>query len=171
MTRIDSSSTGEITVAARPARLPPRWFIRTAWLAHRAYFRITGGRRGLWLPTEGGKFGALRLHTVGRHSGKERAAILGYYEDGPSLVTLAMNGWGDSEPAWWLNLLAQPDACVDLRNGSRVVRARVAQDAERERLWTRFSEYSGWGNDLERYAVLRSTETAVVVLEPRPITR
>ena len=51
----------------------------------------------------------MRLKTVGRKSGKERVAILGYYEDGPNLVTMAMNGWADGEPAWWLNLQAHPD--------------------------------------------------------------
>jgi hypothetical protein len=30
--------------------------------------------------------------------------MFGYYEDGPNLVTLAMNGWADEDPAWWLNL-------------------------------------------------------------------
>ena len=34
--------------------------------------------------------------------------ILGYYEDGPNVVTMAMNGWADDEPAWWLNLQAHP---------------------------------------------------------------
>ena len=38
--------------------------------------------------------------------------ILGYFEDGPNLVTLAMNGWGEGEPAWWLNLQAHPQARV-----------------------------------------------------------
>ena len=51
-------------------------------------------------------------------------AILGYYEDGPNLVTLAMNGWSDAEPAWWLNLEAHPDARVDLKDGARRTRAR-----------------------------------------------
>ena len=32
----------------------------------------------------------------------------------PNLVAMAMNGWGDAEPAWWLNLQAHPDATVDL---------------------------------------------------------
>ena len=50
----------------------------------------------------GAKFGMLRLRTVGRRSGRERVAMVGYYEDGPNLVTLAMNGWGKDEPAWWL---------------------------------------------------------------------
>ena len=37
----------------------------------------------------------MRLTTVGRRSGQERKAILGYFEDGPNLVTMAMNGWGE----------------------------------------------------------------------------
>lgn len=41
----------------------------------------------------------MRLATVGRRSAKPRVAIIGYIEDGPHLVTIAMNGWGKSEPA------------------------------------------------------------------------
>ena len=104
-------------------RLPPRWFVRFAWVAHRTIYRLTGGRRGLW-PPKADKWGTMRLTTVGRRTGKERSAILGYYEDGPNLVTLAMNGWAPAEPAWWLNLQAHPDASVDLVDGSRAVRAR-----------------------------------------------
>ena len=78
---------------ARPLRLPPRWFVRTAWVLHRALYALTGGRFGLWRPQAGGRFGTLRLTTRGRRSGRPRVAILGYYEDGPDLVTLAMNGW------------------------------------------------------------------------------
>jgi F420H(2)-dependent quinone reductase len=65
---------------------------------------------------------------------RQRSVIVGYFEDGPNLVTLAMNGWADGEPAWWLNLQAHPDATVDLVNGSRAVRARAAEGAERSRL-------------------------------------
>ena len=151
----------------RSPRLPPRWFIRSAWVVHRAIHRFTGGRRGLAAPTPGGKFGYLRLKTVGRRSGHERAAILGYYEDGPNLVTLAMNGWADAEPAWWLNLQAHPDAIVELKNGSRAVRARAAEGEERVRLWAKVRGYSGYGDNVDAYAALRSSETAVVVLEPR----
>ena len=148
--------------------LPPRWFIRSAWVVHRAIHRFTGGRRGLATPTAGGKFGYLRLKTVGRRSGHERAAILGYYEDGPNLITLAMNGWAEAEPAWWLNLQAHPDAVVELKTGTRAIRARAAVGEERTRLWAKVSQVSGYGNDLNAYARLRSSETAVVVLEPRP---
>jgi deazaflavin-dependent oxidoreductase (nitroreductase family) len=68
----------------------------------------------------------LRLHTLGRRSGRPRFAILGFFEDGPNLVTLAMNGWAAPEPAWWLNLQAHPEASVDLTDGSRPVVGRAA---------------------------------------------
>ena len=60
----------------------------------------------------------MRLTTTGRRSGKPRSVILGYYEDGPNLVSMAMNGWGAAEPAWWLNLQADPQAVVELAGGS-----------------------------------------------------
>jgi len=147
--------------------LPPRWFIRTAWVVHRAIHRLTGGRRGLASPVPGGRFGYLRLMTLGRQSGRERAAILGYVEDGDDLVTLAMNGWGDPEPAWWLNLQAHPEAKVELKGSTRAVRAHEAVGVERERLWARVQENKGWGHDLDAFARLRSRETPVVVFEPR----
>jgi deazaflavin-dependent oxidoreductase (nitroreductase family) len=54
----------------------------------------------------------MRLTTIGRRSGQERSVILGYFEDGPNLVTMAMNGWASPEPAWWLNLQANPEVTV-----------------------------------------------------------
>jgi deazaflavin-dependent oxidoreductase (nitroreductase family) len=154
--------------AQQPAlRTPPRILVRTFWTLHRAAYRLTGGRFGLKQPEAGARFGMMRLSTVGRRSGKARVAIIGYFEDGPNLVTLAMNGWGDGEPAWWLNLQAAPDTTVDLADGPRAVRARAAAGEERERLWKRFSDYPGWGDDIDGLARRRSGETAVVVLEPR----
>jgi deazaflavin-dependent oxidoreductase (nitroreductase family) len=132
-------------------------------LVHRAIFRISFGRIGLW-PAKPGKWGTMRLHTVGRRSGLKRSAILGYFEDGPNVVTLAMNGWAKPEPAWWLNLLEHPDATVDLPDRSLAVRGRAAVGEERERLWARWREH---GDDVDGYATRRPTETAVVVLEPR----
>lgn len=86
--------------AAKPPRVPPRWFVRTAWTVHRAICRASGGRLGLWRPKPG-RWGTLRLATTGRRSGREHQVILGYIEDGHDYVTLAMNGWAAPEPAWW----------------------------------------------------------------------
>lgn len=161
-------SRDAMTAAQQVApKLPPRWFVRAAWVLHRACYRVTGGRFGLWRPEAGGRFGTLRLKSVGRRSGEPRVAIVGYYEDGPNLVTLAMNGWAESQPAWWLNLQTQPETTVDLADGWRAVRARAAKGEERERLWAKLRDYRGWGDDIDAVAAQRSTETAVVVLEPR----
>jgi deazaflavin-dependent oxidoreductase (nitroreductase family) len=149
-------TTGE---GKRPT-LPPNWFIRTAWAVHRAVFRLTGGRRGLWRATPE-KWGTIRLHTVGRTSGKERIAILGYHDDGPNIVTVAMNGWMEGDPAWWLNLQAKPDATIELKGQTLRVRARAAAGEERERLWKLFP-------DAQPFVAHRKTETAIVVLEPQP---
>jgi F420H(2)-dependent quinone reductase len=145
----------------------PRPLIRTFWMVHRAIVRFTGGRFGLKRPKRGATFGMLRLHTVGRRSGQTRIAMIGYFEDGPNLVTLAMNGWGTADPAWWLNLQADPVATADLPGGSRVVRARAASGEERERLWATFRDYPGWGSDIGALAARRPSETAIVVLEPK----
>jgi deazaflavin-dependent oxidoreductase (nitroreductase family) len=146
------------------ARVPPRWFVRLAWSTHRAVYRITGGRLGLWRPKPG-KWGTARLTTVGRRTGQERSVMIGYYEDGPNLVTMAMNGWSPGEPAWWLNLQAHPAAVVELAGGRHNVTGRAAEGEERTRLWDRWSQID---KDLDAYAARRSGETAVVILEPAP---
>jgi deazaflavin-dependent oxidoreductase (nitroreductase family) len=153
-------------LSTKSASLPPRWFIRSFWVVQRAAYSVTGGRFGLRTATAD-RWGMLRLRTVGRRSGEERIAILGYFEDGPDLVTMAMNGWADPEPAWWLNLQAQPDVTVDLPGGSRAVHGRAADPDERPRLWARWSAFNK-DLDLDAFAALRSRETAVVILSPRP---
>lgn len=145
-----------------PARVPPRWFVRTFWTLHRALCRVSGGRFGLWRPKPG-TWGTLRLTTVGRRTGRERRVVLGYVEDGPNLVTLAMNGWAAPEPAWWLNLQATPAATVELAGASLAVTARAAAGAERDRLWAVWRTID---KELDGYAARRPAETAVVVLEP-----
>lgn len=60
----------------RGPRLPPRWFIRLTWFAHRALFRVTRGRVGLWRPRTG-KSGTLRLTTIGRRTGRDRRELIG----------------------------------------------------------------------------------------------
>ena len=145
-------------------RLQPRWFIRTFWVLQRALYSVTRGRFGLRAATPD-RWGMLRLQTVGRRSGEVRTAILGYLEDGPDLVTMAMNGWADPEPAWWLNLQAHPDATVNLPDGSRAVHARAATPDERPRLWAKWAVYD---KGLDDYAARRSRETAVVILSPQP---
>ena len=146
------------------AWLPPRWFVRLAWSTHRGLYRATGGRVGLWRP-KANRWGTARLTTTGRRTGQQRSVMVGYFEDGPDLVTMAMNGWAEGEPAWWLNLQAHPVATVDVAGGPRTVKGRAAVGEERSRLWDRWREID---ENLDAYAARRPAETAVVILEPLP---
>src|SRR6476469_1169384 len=146
--------------ATRPPRHPPPWFVHTAWRVHRALYRLSGGRF-MWTPSNKRGWGALRLTTIGRKSGQERSVIIGYLEDGPNLVGLAMNGWDEGHPSWWLNLEAHPAAVVRLAHERRrPVRALPATGDERDRLWQRWVAV-----DPEHFFFndTPSTETPVVV--------
>jgi F420H(2)-dependent quinone reductase len=147
-----------------PMPLPPRWVMRAFWRRDRS--RFTRDRSRVLREPSGDRSGTLALHTVGRRSGEPRLAIVAYAVDGDRLVTLAMNGWGDTHPAWWLNLLAHPEAEVDVVGGRRAVRARAAEGAERARLWPLLASAKGWG-DLSGYSAARPVVTPVVVLERR----
>jgi deazaflavin-dependent oxidoreductase (nitroreductase family) len=150
----------------KPSPKVPRWLVRSIWIGHRAAYSLTGGRFGLRPPTDS-QWGMLRLRTVGRRTGKERVAILGFIEDGRNLLMPAMNGWADPEPAWWLNLQADPHASVELPDGSRrAVIARAASADERPRLWARFVAL-GSSAYTNANAATRSRETSIAVLEPR----
>ena len=148
----------------RSPKHPPRWFVHAAWRVHRALYRLSGGRF-LWTTSNKRGWGALRLTTIGRKSGQERRVIVGYLEDGPNLVTLAMNGFDEGDPSWWLNLQSHPNAVVRLAGRrSRPVRARSSVGQERDRLWRRWVSVDP---SIEVHAGRRSTETPVIVLEPR----
>jgi F420H(2)-dependent quinone reductase len=143
-------------------RLPPAWFKHLFWRVHRFVYRILGARV-LWTPQSKRGWGAMHLSAVGRRSGERREVILGYIEDGSSPVVLAMNGWDEGQPAWWLNLEANPDAVIRLKGEpARPVRARRADGDERDRLWRRWAEID---EGLDAYAASRSADTPVVVFE------
>ncbi|MEE8376001.1 MAG: nitroreductase/quinone reductase family protein [Acidimicrobiia bacterium] len=146
------------------ASVPPRWFVRSFWSMHRGVYRVTGGRFGL-RRAKADRWGMARLTTTGRRTGQERSVMIGYFEDGANLVTMAMNGWAEAEPAWWLNLQTHSEATVDVADGRRTVKGRAAEGEERSRLWDRWRELN---DNLDAQAALRSGETAVVILEPWP---
>ncbi|MEM8905642.1 MAG: nitroreductase/quinone reductase family protein [Actinomycetota bacterium] len=145
-------------------RLPPRWVIRAAWRIHRGLYRLTGGRFGLRRPRPD-TYGLMRMTTVGRRSGRERPVMLAYLEDGDDIVTMAMNGWGAPEPAWWLNLQAERVVEVHLPDGHLRLIGRAAVGAEHDRLWDRWRAFD---ERLDGYSARRD-HTTVVVLEPTPL--
>ena len=148
----------------KPPKLPPVWFKHLFWRGHRILYRLIGGR-ALWTPSAKRGWGAMHLNTTGRRSGQRRSVIVGYIEDSDAPVVLAMNGWDEGLPSWWLNLDAHPDAVIRLKGQpERAVRARRAEGDERDRLWGRWAEID---QGLDAYADSRSADTPVVVFEPR----
>ena len=100
---------------------------------HRALLKISGGRLG-WSAQD---MPVLELTTTGRKSGQPRSVMLtSPLQEGAALVVVASRGGDDKPPAWYLNLQDNPDVQVRLQGGpSQRMRARIANSAERERLW------------------------------------
>jgi deazaflavin-dependent oxidoreductase (nitroreductase family) len=109
-----------------------RWH-RAFGRVHRALYRATGGRLGSRLAG----IPMLLLTTVGRRSCQRRTLPLAYLSDDDDLVVVASNGGSDRDPAWWCNLLANPEAEVQVGAQTRRVRASLATPEERSRLWPR----------------------------------
>lgn len=106
----------------------------------------------------------LHLRTTGRRTGTTRRTPLYYIEDGDALAIVTSNAGRDYEPAWWLNLQADPAAVVEIGKKERPIRARPATPAEEERLWPQFVA------GLRNYAAYRrktDRRIIVVMLEPR----
>ncbi|OLT08349.1 hypothetical protein BJF90_12735 [Pseudonocardia sp. CNS-004] len=144
-----------------PHASSPFWKLhRQGARLNRALFRWSDGRVG-------GTFrGApvLLLDHVGRRSGAARTNPLIYLADDQNLVIVASKGGTDTHPAWFHNLMSMATTEVELVGGvRRRVRPRVAEGAERERLWTRLVQiYRPYAD----YATYTDREIPVVVLEP-----
>lgn len=154
------------TPTTQPERLPPAWFRHLFWKVHRVLYRLARGRV-LWTPKSKRGWGAMYLTTIGRKSGRQRGVIVGYIEDDSTPVVLAMNGWDEGHPAWWLNLEAHPDAVIHVKGEpKRPVRARKVDGDECDRLWRRWGDID---QGLDAYAGSRSADTPVIVFEPRDV--
>jgi len=142
---------------------PPRPVLRVIWFLHQAVRRASGGRLGT-SRAHGDGLGTLYLHTVGRKSGQARTNGLFYIVDGADLVVVASNAGADSDPAWWLNLRAEPEADVEIAGERRPVRARPASPEETDRLWPRLVAANP---DYATYREKARRPIPVVILEGR----
>jgi deazaflavin-dependent oxidoreductase (nitroreductase family) len=94
-------------------------------------------RRSKGRVTDAWKVNALVLTTRGRRSGRERGVVLQYFPDGDAMIVVAANDGGDAHPGWYYNLIARPDAAVEV-NGQRVrVRALELHRDEATLWWKR----------------------------------
>ena len=128
---------------------------------HTHVYRLTDGVVGHRFP---GAPPMLLLDHVGAKSATKRTTPLVYVDDAPDVVLVASKGGHPRNPAWYHNLLANPDTTVQIGAKRRAVHARVATPTERERLWPKavatYSGYRGYQDRTER-------EIPLVILEPR----
>jgi len=106
----------------------------------------------------------LLLHHTGAKTGTERINPLAYRRDGDNFVIFASKGGAPTNPDWHHNLLANPEAVIEVGTDSpSKVRARVATGDERTRIWERQKkEFPGFAD----YEAKTDREIPVIVLEP-----
>ena len=142
-------------------------FSRIPWIqAHIELYRTDPERAHHWDSSELGGPGViptLLLTTRGRRSGEPRALPLIYGTHGGSFVVIASKGGMPQHPLWFRNLEAHPECEVQVGTRTLRARARVAEGAERDELWslmqTIYPPYDAYQKRTERVI-------PVVVLDP-----
>jgi deazaflavin-dependent oxidoreductase (nitroreductase family) len=137
---------------------------RRSTKVHVAIYRRSGGRLGRRMPGWPEAEMALVDHR-GARSGTLRTSPLMFLKDGDAIAVVASKAGQPSHPAWFHNLMANPDTTVQIGGEVRPVRARRATAEERERLWPRFvAVYPGYASYRER---AHPRVIPIVLLEPR----
>jgi deazaflavin-dependent oxidoreductase (nitroreductase family) len=127
---------------------------------HVRVYRETDGERGYrWRGTT-----ILLLTTEGRKSGESRTTPLIHRTDGERWVVVASKGGASENPSWYENLLASPDATIEVKGDEIPVRATTAEGDERARLWSAMTEV--WPA-YDEYQARTEREIPVVVLARR----
>ncbi len=105
----------------------------------------------------------LLLHTIGAKTGEPRIAPLVYSRDGDHLVVAASKGGAPDHPAWFANLVANPEVTVEAGGRTFTARAVVAEGAERDRLWAvHVAQHPGFSE----YEARTTRRIPMVALEP-----
>lgn len=147
-------------MASKDRYFTPRgMLLRWITSAHRGLYRVTGGRLGA---SSRGK-PTLLLTTRGRRSGQEHTVPLPYLADGDRMVVIASFAGNAKHPAWYLNLVANPDVTVQYRDKVFPARATPARGDERSALWARIISDMPWYEDYQRQT---EREIPVVALTP-----
>jgi deazaflavin-dependent oxidoreductase (nitroreductase family) len=135
--------------------------MKTMNIVHKTILTVSGGRWGTTL----GSMPVVKLHTVGRKSGKERVTMLTtpIQEDG-TYVLVASKGGDDRDPDWYRNIVANPDIQLEVGDEKLDLTARVLSDEEKLEMWPRITEaYKGYAG----YQKKTDREIPVIVCEPR----
>jgi len=131
---------------------------------HVALYRRSGGKIGGHLPGWPEARIVLVDHT-GAKSGVKRTSPLMYHDDGDAVVVVASKAGQPTNPAWFHNLKTNPDTTIQIGSVVRQVRARVATNEERDRLWPKFVAFYPGYEFFQSHA--RGRKIPIVILDPR----
>ncbi|MDQ1486604.1 MAG: hypothetical protein QOJ62_2297 [Actinomycetota bacterium] len=142
--------------------MPSDFAFKTMNAVHRGLLKISGGRKG-WNVSN---MPVLELTTTGRKTGRSHAVMLtSPVQDGTTLVVVASRGGDDRPPAWFLNLVSNPDVEVARNGRKQHMRARVATPEERTLWWPRVvADHQNYAE----YQTKTTREIALVLLTPDP---
>jgi deazaflavin-dependent oxidoreductase (nitroreductase family) len=140
--------------------VPSDFAFKTANALHRCVVTLTAGRLG-WTASN---MPVVQLTTVGRKSGQPHTVMLtSPVREGDAYVVVASRGGEDHHPAWLLNIQANPRVKVAVRGRTRDMTARVADAAERARLWPLVIADN---KQYDAYQHKTTREIPLVILEP-----
>jgi deazaflavin-dependent oxidoreductase (nitroreductase family) len=134
----------------------------SGWVAQhiRDYVETDGQKGHMWRGTP-----TLLLTTIGRKSGKRRRTALIYGQDGNNYVVVASRGGNPNHPAWYLNLVENPEVEVQVGADKFSALAHTAIGEEKARLWDLMvSIYPSYDN----YQAKTDRDIPVVVLARTP---
>jgi deazaflavin-dependent oxidoreductase (nitroreductase family) len=130
------------------------------WVAeHTRTYLASGGTEG----HENNGVRTLVLATTGRRTGTPRRTCLIYGTSGGEYVVVASKGGAEQDPAWFMNLEADPGVGVQVGTRRFTAHARVASSAERAALWAQMVNIFPLYGD---YAQQTAREIPVVLLTP-----
>jgi deazaflavin-dependent oxidoreductase (nitroreductase family) len=121
-------------------------------------FRANEGRVGG--PFEGATM--LLLHHKGAKTGTERVNPLVYQPVGNAFAVFGSKGGMPTNPDWYHNLRANPEAIIEVGTETIAVVARIAEDVERERIWTKQKQQRPNFADYEKQT---TRQIPVIILE------
>lgn len=126
---------------------------------HVRQYEATGGKVGHdWNGTS-----CLVLHTTGRTSGKTRKNPLIYGRDGEDYVLIASKGGAPEHPGWYQNLVAHPEAKIQVWGEIIAVTARTATPEEKARVWPMMAaQWPGY----DEYQAKTERDIPLVLLRP-----
>ena len=149
-----------------PKPIPHQWqplirfFLKLYTRLNVAVYRISRGRLMNTFP---GGAPICLVAMTGRRSGRRRTIPLIYIPHGDEVILGASQGGMDVHPAWYYNLLAEPEVEITAGGSRRRMLARQVDDAEKRQLWPRMVEvYS----DFDQYQARTSRNIPVFLCSP-----